>query len=114
MLPPDLDGLGASETETEVPMSASEGTIPFQADVEPRTTVPEMTWDEAPSGSPLQTVRTEEDMVEAVFFEYGVVVFFAFEERHELNILEDLDNAGVMRRKFKEDDWEIEECHFAV
>ncbi|PFH49929.1 hypothetical protein AMATHDRAFT_146543 [Amanita thiersii Skay4041] len=50
---------------------------------------------------------------EVIFFEYGVAVFFGLEERQEMDILEDIDNAGIMRRKFKEDDWEVEECHFA-
>ncbi|KAF8625262.1 hypothetical protein AX15_005474 [Amanita polypyramis BW_CC] len=118
ILSPDLGGPsdgGASETETEVPMSASEGTLPIRIDVEPYTTIPEMAWEEGPSVTPPQINGAEDDlgMAEAVFFEYGVVVFFGFEERHELDILEDLDNTGVMRRKFKTDDWEIEECHFA-
>jgi hypothetical protein len=28
--------------------------------------------------------------------------------------LDDIENAGILRRKIKEDDWEIEECHYVV
>ena len=42
------------------------------------------------------------------------VVFFGLEERHEKDILEDIANAGVVKRPIDEDDWEIDECHFAV
>ncbi|KAF8903332.1 hypothetical protein CPB84DRAFT_1814700 [Gymnopilus junonius] len=56
----------------------------------------------------------EEDVAEAVFFEYGVVVFFGMEEQHERDIIEDIDNAGIMKRKLNGDDWEIEECHYAL
>ena len=61
-----------------------------------------------------EALRKDEDVAEVVFFEYGVVVFFGLEERQEKDILEDIDNAGVVRRKLDEDDWEIEECHFTV
>jgi len=52
------------------------------------------------------------NVAETVFFSYGVAVFFGFTENQEIGILEDLDRAGVMKRKMKEDDWEVEECHF--
>ncbi|GLB42057.1 putative DUF155-domain-containing protein [Lyophyllum shimeji] len=52
------------------------------------------------------------EVAEVVFFEYGVVVFFGLEERHERDIIEDIARAGVVKRPFAEDDWEIEECHF--
>ena len=58
--------------------------------------------------------NSDEDVAEVVFFEFGVVVFFGLEERHEKDILEDIANAGVVKRPIDEDDWEIEECHFAV
>ena len=51
-------------------------------------------------------------VAEAVFFSYGVAVFFGFTENQEIGILEDIVNAGVMKRKMTQDDWEIEECHF--
>ncbi|KAF9653491.1 DUF155-domain-containing protein, partial [Thelephora ganbajun] len=51
-------------------------------------------------------------VAEAVFFSYGVTVFFGFTENQEIGILEDVKRAGVMKRKMTEDDWEVEECHF--
>ena len=56
----------------------------------------------------------EESIAEVVFFAYGVAVFYGFSQAQERNIIEDLANAGILRRMIKEDDWEIEECHFAV
>jgi len=61
---------------------------------------------------PENPARDEEDVAEVVFFEYGVVVFFGLEEQQEKSVLEDIENAGIMKQKIKEDDWEIEECHF--
>jgi len=52
------------------------------------------------------------NVAEIVFFSYGVAVFFGFTENQEIRILEDIDRAGVMKRKMTEDDWEVEECHF--
>ncbi|EAU89288.2 YagE family protein [Coprinopsis cinerea okayama7 len=57
--------------------------------------------------------RELDNVAEVVFFEYGVVVFFGLDERGERDILDDLEQAGAYRRLMKEDDWEIEECHFA-
>ncbi|KAI0918633.1 hypothetical protein AcV5_002569 [Taiwanofungus camphoratus] len=55
-----------------------------------------------------------EDYAEAIFFSYGVVVFYGLTESQERGILEDVEAAGVMRRKLMQDDWEVEECHYAV
>ena len=63
---------------------------------------------------PLRNSDEDNDVAEVVFFEFGVVVFFGFEERRERDILEDIANAGIVKRPIDEDDWEIEECHFAV
>ncbi|KAF8637937.1 hypothetical protein AX17_002558 [Amanita inopinata Kibby_2008] len=101
-----------SETETEMPTSATEQAPLLPSDAEGETRMgAEPEWRDEPDVSP-HARKAEDDMAEAVFFDYGVAVFFGLEERQELDILEDLDNAGIMRRKFKEDDWEIEECHF--
>ncbi|KAI0918632.1 hypothetical protein AcV5_002569 [Taiwanofungus camphoratus] len=54
-----------------------------------------------------------EDYAEAIFFSYGVVVFYGLTESQERGILEDVEAAGVMRRKLMQDDWEVEECHYA-
>ncbi|EGN92866.1 hypothetical protein SERLA73DRAFT_146477 [Serpula lacrymans var. lacrymans S7.3] len=67
-----------------------------------------------PQDAQFQTsINNEDQFAEAIFFAYGVVVFFGLEEGQERGILEDIDNAGVLRRPIEEDDWEIEECHFA-
>ncbi|KAF8644902.1 hypothetical protein AX16_008186 [Volvariella volvacea WC 439] len=55
----------------------------------------------------------EDEIGEVVFFEYGVVVFFGLQENQERDILEDIERAGIMRRRIVEPDWEIEECHYA-
>jgi uncharacterized Rmd1/YagE family protein len=117
--PPDLEGPSNSiipESETEVPLSHSEGLLFDYTDTEVDIHAVESAWEGAYHEAPPHVFKKEEDwdMAEAVFFEYGVVVFFGFEEGQELDILEDLENVGIMRRKLKEDDREIEECHFAV
>lgn len=56
----------------------------------------------------------EEEFAEAIFFAYGVVVFFGFTEEQERGILEDIEGAAALQDKLKEDEWEIEECHYAV
>ncbi|KAJ7880323.1 hypothetical protein B0H14DRAFT_2707418 [Mycena olivaceomarginata] len=72
--------------------------------------------DETPASegapAPAPTVE-DQDVAEVIFFEYGVCVFFGLEEQQERSILEDVENAGIMKKKISEDDWEIEECHFA-
>jgi uncharacterized Rmd1/YagE family protein len=49
---------------------------------------------------------------EVVFFDYGVTVFFGLTEREERDVLEDCESAGVWSRSLKEEDWEVEECHY--
>lgn len=49
-----------------------------------------------------------------MFFDYGVAVFYGFEEGEERKILEDLEKAGVFVRRVGEEDWEVEECHYVV
>lgn len=56
----------------------------------------------------------EENFAEAIFFDYGVVVFYGFREDQELGILEDVEAAGILLRKIPHDDWEVEACHYAV
>lgn len=58
-------------------------------------------------------VKEEDRIAEVVFFAYGVAVFFGLDEGQERAIVEDISNAGILKRPMKEDDWEIEECHFA-
>ena len=58
--------------------------------------------------------KKDDNVAEVIFFDYGVAVFFGLDEGQERCILEDLDHAGIVKRGFKEDDWEVEECHYAV
>ncbi|KIP12101.1 hypothetical protein PHLGIDRAFT_98440 [Phlebiopsis gigantea 11061_1 CR5-6] len=53
-----------------------------------------------------------ETFAEAVFFAYGVIVFFGFNEAQERSILEDLESAEIMQKALAEERWEIEECHY--
>jgi hypothetical protein len=53
-------------------------------------------------------------VAEAVFYSYGVSVFFGFTETQEKEIMEDCLNAGAWSRPQLEDDWEVEECHYVV
>ncbi|KAH9171352.1 DUF155-domain-containing protein [Lactarius sanguifluus] len=81
--------VGSAETPVLVPPDltftpASAGALPAS---EPRTPV----------------LAPGDDAAEIVFFAYGVVVFFGFEEMQERHILEDVH----------EGEWEVEECHFA-
>ncbi|KII87615.1 hypothetical protein PLICRDRAFT_42122 [Plicaturopsis crispa FD-325 SS-3] len=55
----------------------------------------------------------DESVAEVVYFAYGVVVFYGLDEGQEKGVLEDLENAGIMKRRIPEDNWEVEECHFA-
>ena len=57
---------------------------------------------------------SEEKIAEVIFFSYGVIVFFGLREAQERAIIEDINTAGILTRKFGEDAWEVEECHFVV
>ncbi|KAH9899307.1 DUF155-domain-containing protein [Cubamyces lactineus] len=54
-----------------------------------------------------------ENFAEAIFFDYGVVVFYGFREDQELGIIEDIEEAGILQRQIPHDDWEVEACHYA-
>jgi uncharacterized Rmd1/YagE family protein len=60
------------------------------------------------------TVNLTGKVAEAVFFNYGVSVFFGFDESEERDIMEDCEGAGVWMRPQQEDDWDIEEFHYVV
>jgi uncharacterized Rmd1/YagE family protein len=51
---------------------------------------------------------------EAVFFEYGVSVFFGFQEADERDIMEDCEGGGCWSRSLSEEDWEQEDFHYTV
>lgn len=62
---------------------------------------------------PIQAERVPDELfAEVVLFAYGVAVFYGFSESQEQSILEDLAGAGIFKRQLKEQDWEVEECHF--
>lgn len=63
---------------------------------------------------PQVTPALDENVAEVIFFAYGVVVFFGFQESEERAVLEDIENADIFSRKIEEDAWEVEECHYAV
>lgn len=69
-------------------------------------------------GVPLQRQRsksnTENRIAEVIFFAYGVVVFFGLQEAQERAIIDDINTAGILLRRFEEDMWEVEECHYTV
>jgi uncharacterized Rmd1/YagE family protein len=67
-----------------------------------------------PVSEPRTPVAAGDDAAEIVFFAYGVVVFFGFEEMQERDILEDVHGAGAVKGVRAEGEWEIEECHYAV
>jgi uncharacterized Rmd1/YagE family protein len=69
---------------------------------------------QAPSPTPPQPTPPEEKFAEVVFFEYGVVVFFGLPERHERDILEDIEKADIFKSRIAEIDWEVEEFHYIV
>ncbi|WVQ93255.1 hypothetical protein IAU59_000321 [Kwoniella sp. CBS 9459] len=56
--------------------------------------------------------HSTQNVAEAVFFSYGVSVFFGFKEMEEREIMEDCEMAGTWTRGLEEDDWEVEEFHY--
>lgn len=87
---------------------------------EPQQTAPSRRYSN-PHGQQTQLTRRHtrasshvNNVAEAVFFSYGVSVFFGFQEREEKEIMEDCEKAGTWIRPQKEDDWEVEECHYMV
>lgn len=57
---------------------------------------------------------THNQVAEAVFFSYGVSVFFGFQPDEERMVMEDIDAAGCWVRGADEEDWEVEEFHYVV
>lgn len=56
--------------------------------------------------------RSSQNVAEAVFFSYGVSVFFGFQADEERTIMADCDAAGVWQHSMDEDDWEVDEFHY--
>jgi uncharacterized Rmd1/YagE family protein len=52
------------------------------------------------------------NIAEAVFFSYGVSVFYGFQAGEERTIMSDAEAAGTWQQPLDEDDWEVDEFHF--
>jgi uncharacterized Rmd1/YagE family protein len=52
------------------------------------------------------------NIAEAVFFSYGVSVFFGFQADEERTIMSDCEAAGTWQQAVDEDDWEVDEFHY--
>ncbi|KAH7098362.1 DUF155-domain-containing protein [Auriculariales sp. MPI-PUGE-AT-0066] len=53
-----------------------------------------------------------EQTADVIFFNYGVVVFYGFDEGQERAILEDVARAGTWLGGREEEKWEVEQCHY--
>ncbi|KAJ7493444.1 DUF155-domain-containing protein [Mycena galericulata] len=103
----------ASEEVPQTPASEPGPSVAYGGDTPASEGPPTGFSEDVPSAVSDMPSQEEEDVAEVVFFEYGVIVFFGLDEQQEKSVLEDIENAGIMKQKIKEDDWEIEECHFA-
>lgn len=109
-----------STTESWVSPSTEEGSSPSWSENSetPTATVPppaETTESFRPKAERRKSKSSHQPRVaEAVFFSYGVSVFFGFEEGQERDVMEDCETAGVWQRPLEEDGWETEECHYVV
>lgn len=103
----DLDRIAAAEREHQ---QSQEGNVAVRDYVDAAVREERQTEREREREDRADSVN----VAEVVFFAYGVVVFFGLEEGQERSILEDVEGAGVMRRKMGEEQWELEECHYAV
>lgn len=125
-LPPDSDTEAVlSETDGEGPESDATTRplilqIEEQPVQEPQPSAPPPapqrpeSLPQTPASAETIGLKEEDAVADVIFFSYGVVVFFGLAEQQELDILADLKTAGILVRKFKDDDWEIEECHYVV
>ncbi|RDX44421.1 DUF155-domain-containing protein [Lentinus brumalis] len=108
-------GVGPSQEIAAVGTSASqqEHTLSHE-DMNPVIAAPPRSGGATRSRTRRRTTTNEsQNFAEAVFFEYGVVVFFGFREDQELSLIEDVEEAGIMSRPIPHDDWEVEACHYA-
>jgi uncharacterized Rmd1/YagE family protein len=103
--------------ESDFPTPASDPEVVHVSDFEPQspgTCTKAAPFNTVPPPTPPQTKSPEEKVAEVVFFEYGVVVFFGLEEPQERDILQDIEQAQVLKRRIAKDDWEVEEFHYTV
>src|SRR5262245_57178290 len=90
-----------TDTRSSRPLFESDAETDLEPEFKPRMRKP-------------KPLNPTDEVAEVVFFQYGVIVFFGLEEGQEKDILEDIGRASILKRPIMEDDWEIEECHFAV
>ncbi|KAJ3728043.1 DUF155-domain-containing protein [Lentinula guzmanii] len=112
---PNEDGYMTSSSPTETRQALNEES-PFSPTSYVSSSPETIRQQRKPSSSRIDIEREQvppQENAEVVFFEYGVVVCFGLTEGEEKSILEDVENAGILRRKISEERWEIEECHFA-
>ncbi|PIL23433.1 hypothetical protein GSI_14744 [Ganoderma sinense ZZ0214-1] len=115
-MPSSLTKQSQGTSTSAVQPSGSEPILLSPEDVHPAMSMP-------PKGGPgssrsrstRRRVKTQDDQgfAEAIFFDYGVVVFSGFREDQELGIIEDVESASIMLRKIPHDDWEVEDFHYA-
>ncbi|RPD75559.1 DUF155-domain-containing protein [Lentinus tigrinus ALCF2SS1-7] len=104
----------SQETNTAVPLAAQQEHTLTSEDMNPAITAPPRLAGATRSRTRRRVTGVEpQNFAEAVFFDYGVVVFFGLREDQELSIIEDIQGAGVMARPIPHDDWEVEACHYA-
>lgn len=98
--------------------SFSPGTSPMGGDLTdtetPRLQQPDTPASTAPAYKRSVPQLDPDTVGEAVFFQYGVVVFFGLDDSQEHSILEDIEAAGIMNKPLPEERWEVEECHYEV
>jgi uncharacterized Rmd1/YagE family protein len=109
----------ASESLSTSPEAASSSTpLLLSPDLSPFPSDPP-----PPPAHPLPTLSAASKapkLAEALFFDYGVSVFFGFTEQQERQVLEDCEQAdgcwvgavGEPGDSAEERGWEMEECHF--
>jgi uncharacterized Rmd1/YagE family protein len=75
---------------------------------------PKHTYHPRPTRPRRKSTNLSGKVAEAVFFSYGVSVFFGFQEDEERAVMEDCERAGCWGHGEVEEDWEIEEFHYVV
>ncbi|KAI0322853.1 hypothetical protein OF83DRAFT_1090917 [Amylostereum chailletii] len=114
---PLLGDLGRTESaDADVEITETEGSEteaePSATRVSPTQPIPIPVPEEILADQP-PPVPEHAMVAEAIFFAYGVVVFFGLDEDQEHSVLEDIAAAGALRRPRSEAKWEVEELHYA-
>ncbi|KZV76442.1 DUF155-domain-containing protein [Peniophora sp. CONT] len=111
------EGLGTDTepllTTSEEPISLTSGDIDTVTEIIPPALESALAANaDSPEISSISIADTD-SQAEVVFFDYGVIVFFGLQEDEERSILDDIANAGALKKPREEDKWEIEELHYA-